>query len=212
MPPERILLIRHGETDWNAEERWQGFAPTELNALGHRQAAVLADYLAQRPIAAIYSSDLPRTWQTAVPLARVLGLEPQPDPRWREINLGVFQGLTIAEMEQQYPDEVLARKADLWGYVYPQGESRRDLANRARAAWEQVVANASGKEVAVISHGGTIRSLLWDLFGEDGDEKLHQPITNTSITTIEVAAGQYVLHTVGETPHLANAQIRPDGA
>jgi broad specificity phosphatase PhoE len=211
MPPERILLIRHGETDWNAEERWQGFAPTELNALGHEQAKALADYLVQRPIAAIYSSDLPRTWQTALPLARALGLEPQPDPRWREINLGVFQGLTHAEMEQQYPDEVIARKADLWGYAYPQGESRRDLGNRARAAWEYVVTNTNGQEAAIISHGGTIRTLLWILFGEE-DEKLHMPIPNTSITTIDVKAGRYMLHAVGETPHLANPHARHDGA
>jgi broad specificity phosphatase PhoE len=211
MPPERILLIRHGETDWNAEERWQGFAPTELNALGRQQAAALAEYLAQRPISAIYSSDLPRTWQTAMPLARALGLEPQPDPRWREINLGVFQGLTHAEMEQQYPDEIIARKADLWGYTYPQGESRRDLGSRALAAWEHVLANSAGQEVAVISHGGTIRTLLWLLFGEQ-DERLHAPITNTSITTIDVGSGQVILRTVGETSHLTNALARPDGA
>lgn len=211
MPPQKILLIRHGETDWNAEERWQGFAPTELNALGHSQAAALAKYLAQRPIRAIYSSDLPRTWQTAVPLAQVLGLEPQPDERWREINLGIFQGLTHLEMEQQYPHEIAARKADLWGYTYPQGESRRELGNRARAAWDFVVANTDGEEVAIITHGGTIRTLLWVLFGE-ADEKLHAPITNTSITTIEVVDGQYRLHTVGETPHLTNWQRRSDGA
>jgi probable phosphoglycerate mutase len=211
MPPERILLIRHGETDWNAEERWQGFAPTELTALGHSQATALAASLAQRPITAIYSSDLPRTWQTAMPLAKALGLEPQPDARWREINLGVFQGLTHAEMEQQYPDEIVARKADHWGYKYPQGESRRDLGNRALAAWEFVVANAVGQEVAVISHGGTIRTLLWMLFGEE-DERLHVPITNTSITTIDLIDGQYILRTVGETPHLIKADARHDGA
>jgi broad specificity phosphatase PhoE len=211
MPPQRILLIRHGETDWNAEERWQGFAPTELNALGHSQAAALAAYLAQRPINAIFSSDLPRTWQTAAPLAQVLGLEPQPDERWREIHLGIFQGLTHTEMEQQYPDEVAARKADLWGYAYPQGESRRDLGNRARAAWDFVVANAVGEEVVIISHGGTIRTLLWTLFGEE-DEKLHGPITNTSITTIEITDGMLILHTVGETPHLTNSHTRHDGA
>jgi broad specificity phosphatase PhoE len=203
MPPERILLIRHGETDWNAEGRWQGFASTELNSVGRAQAAALAAFLAQRPISAIYSSDLPRTWQTALPLARALGLQPQADPRWREINLGRFQGLTRAEMLEQYPDEMTARSADMWGYTYPEGESRRDLQNRAYAAWQSVLKNTlDGHEVAIVSHGGTIKTLLWKLFGED-DARLEAPIPNTSITTLEAVDGAYLLRAVGEIPHLS---------
>lgn len=201
MPPQTVLLIRHGETDWNAEGRWQGFARTDLNAVGRTQAEALAAYLRDRPIRAVISSDLPRTLQTAQPLASALGLEPQTDTRWREINLGVFQGLTFAEMQKHYPQELAARNADLWGYTYPRGESRRDLQNRAFDAWQSVLSETEGPEVAVISHGGTIKTLLWKLFGE-GDARVDVHIPNTSITTIDIDTNHWHLREMAATPHL----------
>lgn len=204
MPPQRILLIRHGETDWNAEGRWQGFAKTDLNTVGRTQALALADYLRSRPIRAIYTSDLPRTWQTAEPLANALGLEPQGDPRWREINLGRFQGYTSQEMRQHFPEEMAARAADLWGYAYPQGESRRDLQERAYAAWLHVIAQPAEPEVAIFSHGGTIKTLLWKLFGE-ADERLDVHIPNTSVTTLEQGDGSWRLREVAARPHLSDS-------
>ncbi|MBZ0304293.1 MAG: histidine phosphatase family protein [Anaerolineae bacterium] len=206
MPPERILLIRHGETDWNAEGRWQGFARTDLNAVGRAQAQTLANYLRDRPIRAIYTSDLPRTWQTALPLAQALGLEPQADPRWREINLGKLQGFTSQEMKRHFPAEMMARAADLWGYAYPQGESRRQLQERAYAAWQHVITQPIEPEVAIVSHGGTIKTLLWKLFGET-DKRLDMHIANTSVTTLEQAGEAWLLREVAAIPHLGSSQI-----
>lgn len=201
MAPERILLIRHGETDWNATGRWQGFALTDLNATGRAQAEALAGYLADWPIDSLYSSDLPRTLQTALPLARTLRLEPQLDPRWREINLGIFQGLTYAEIEARYPQELSLRNADIWEYAHQEGESRRDLQRRAYAAWLDVSTRTNGRQAAVVSHGGTIRTLLWKLFGED-DSRLDVHIPNTSITVLERAGDSWALREIAITPHL----------
>ena len=203
MPPDRVLLIRHGETDWNAEGRGQGFAPTELNAVGHAQAAALADYLADQPIASIYSSDLPRAWQTALPLARALGLHPVSDERWREIHLGIFEGLTRDEAAKKYPVEVKARRADFWNYAPSGGESRRTLQKRAFAAWEAMLTASAGSEVAVVSHGGTLKALLWKLLGES-DDRLRAPLTNTAITTLEHSDGTWRLLDFAVTPHLTN--------
>jgi broad specificity phosphatase PhoE len=201
MAPERILLIRHGETDWNATGRWQGFAPTDLNATGRAQAEALAGYLADWSIDSLYSSDLPRSLQTALPLARTLRLEPQLDPRWREINLGIFQGLTYAEIEARYPQELSLRNADIWEYAHQEGESRRDLQRRAYAAWLDVSTRTNGRQAAVVSHGGTIRTLLWKLFGED-DSRLDVHIPNTSITALERAGDSWALREIAVTPHL----------
>ncbi len=199
---ERIYLIRHGESDWNAARRWQGMAPTGLNTVGRRQAQALADFLRDRPIGAVYSSDLPRALETAHILAAALGVLPQVDARWREINIGVFEGMTTAEVEQAYPAELAAWRADMPDYRVPNGETRRELQDRAAAAWEQAAAGAKGGEVAVVSHGGTIRLLLRRLFGPEAPHEPHT-LPNTSITTLTRAAGGvWTLASTGETPHL----------
>jgi broad specificity phosphatase PhoE len=198
--PRRIYLIRHGESDWNVARRWQGFAPTGLNDTGRQQAQALADYLRTEPIDAIYTSDLPRALETAHILGAALGAAPQVDTRWREINVGVFQGMTAAEVEQHYPAELAAWRADTPDYRVPNGESRRELQDRAAAAWHDVAAG-EGRAAAVVSHGGTIRLLLRRLFGPAAFDS--QPLHNTSITTLTRAAdGVWTLESAGATPHL----------
>lgn len=199
--PGHVYLIRHGESDWNVARRWQGFAPTGLNDAGRRQAQALADFLRGQPIHAVYSSDLPRALETARILGAALGVTPQVDTRWREINVGVFQGLTTAEAEQHYPAELAAWRADRPDYRVPNGESRRELQDRAAAAWQDVTAGAGGGAAAVVSHGGTIRLLLHRLFGPEVFDG--RPLPNTSITTLARAAdGGWALAGAGETPHL----------
>lgn len=201
MTLERILLIRHGETDWNAARRWQGFAETELNVSGHAQAQALARYLAGRPITALYTSDLLRAQQTAAAVGAALKLIPQVDERWREIHVGGFQGLTTAEVEQRFPGQLAARQADLWGFAHPDGESWRDLQARAYTAWQAVVETAPGPEAAVFSHGGTIKALLGRLLGED-DPRLATGLANTSLTEFIRQHGSWELARMAETPHL----------
>src|SRR3954469_644487 len=95
---KRILLIRHGQTDWNVEGGWQAHLDEPLNATGIKQAQALAEYLRGRAISAIYSSDLLRARVTAEWIAQAIGLPVKEDQRWRELNLGVFQGLTTSEI------------------------------------------------------------------------------------------------------------------
>lgn len=200
--PKRIYLIRHGETDWNAARRWQGFAPTGLNDAGREQARALAAFLRACPIHTVYSSDLPRALETARIVGAALGVVPQVDARWREINVGVFQGLTADEVELLYPAELAAWRADMPDYRVPTGESRRELQDRAAAAWTQVAAGDGDGETVVVSHGGTIRLLLCRLFGSQVRDS--HPLPNTSITTLVRAAdSNWRLERVGETPHLS---------
>lgn len=198
---ERAYLIRHGETDWNAAQRWQGFAPTGLNDAGCQQAQALADYLRARPIRAVYTSDLPRALQTAQILGAALGVDPQVDARWRELDVGVFQGLTAAEVQLRYPDELAAWRADTLDYRLPNGETRRELQERAAAAWAAAVAGHQAGEIAIVSHGGTIRLLLRRLLAPNVSDGRALP--NTSITTLARAAGGWHLEGLAETPHLA---------
>lgn len=201
MMPERVLLIRHGETDWNAQRRWQGYEPTALNELGFTQARALAKHLAPRPIRAIYSSDLPRALQTAEALGSVLKLTPKIDLRWREINVGIFQGHTSDELEKLYPEELTHWLSSNLSYVVPKGESREGLQARAYEAWQAVTAHPVDSEIAIISHGGTIKALMRQLIGNH-DPRLSIHLTNTSITTFERSENSWNLVGVAERPHL----------
>lgn len=198
---ERALLVRHGQTDWNAEGRWQGQIPTDLNADGHAQAQALARSLHGRPIGSIISSDLPRAYQTAEAIGQVVGVAPQADEQWREFHLGIFQGHTRQEIETHFPYEWAAFRADYWGYVVPGGESRRALQSRVFAAWTALTDHAKGPEVVIVSHGGSIRMLLAALF--EGDSALSQlHIENTSVTVVERDGAGWRLADVASTDHL----------
>jgi len=198
---KRILLIRHGQTDWNLEQRWQGHLDVPLNEAGQAQVRRLADHLRERTITAVYSSDLTRAQMTAAQIAEVHGLTVKPDPRWRELNLGVFQGMTTSEINGKYPDEARQMRQDYLGYVIPTGEPRRAMQERAYAAYRDIIAREPGPEIAVITHGGTIRVLLLNLFDID-DAMRRMSVKNTSITTIEVNGDRARLIEAAATPHL----------
>ncbi len=200
---KRILLIRHGQTDWNAEGRWQGHQDVPLNATGLAQAGALAEHLSQRPITAVYSSDLLRAHATAGLIAERFGLTVKDDARWRELHLGVFQALTTTEITAQYPEEFRRMRDEYMDFAVPQGEARRDMQARAYAAYLDILANEAGPEIVVVSHGGTIRMLLLKLFGDD---ILHRSVQNTSISIIESDGTAHRLLETAMTPHLSAAK------
>ena len=159
MSATRIIAIRHGQTDWNAEGRLQGQLDIPLNTLGRRQAATLADALRHDGLAAVISSDLGRAWHTALALAGPLGLPLHAEPGLRERCFGGLQGHTRAQIDQQWP--VLARR---WHRrepdFAPQGaESLRDFCARTLACVERLAAAHVGATVALVSHGGVLDCL-----------------------------------------------------
>lgn len=208
MQVERVLLIRHGQTDWNMEGRWQGCLPTPLNTIGKAQARALGEYLRGRPIGAIFSSDLSRAYDTAALVGAALGLKPIPDERLREFNLGIFQGYRREELAAMYPAEWEAFHADRYNYVVPQGESRRALQERMYAAWLDIIANGHGPEVALVTHGGALGLLLEKLFG-DAPELRSVRFENTSVTTVERAGEGWRLAEVAVATHLDTLENLP---
>ncbi len=177
----RILLARHGETDWNSVGRWQGHADPPLNDAGRSQAAELAERLAGDGIAAIYSSDLVRASQTAHHVAKRLGLAVVEDAGLREIDVGSWSGLTRAEVEQRFP-EGYARWLE--GEIGHDGETREQLTDRVVAAVERVAADHPEGTVLVVTHGGAIRALRRYADGDPGD-----PIDNCGTSSLELVDG-----------------------
>ncbi len=154
--PTRIIAIRHGETTWNVDARIQGHLDVPLNDTGRRQAALLAQALADEPIAAIYASDLSRAWETAQCLARALEVDVTSEKGLRERCFGDFEGKTFAEVEMLLPEQAMRwRKRDP-EFAPPGGESLLNLRGRVIEAAERLAADHPGELIALVGHGGVM--------------------------------------------------------
>ncbi len=199
----RLLLMRHGQTAWNASRRLQGHAPVPLDDVGIQQARLAADYLMNAGINHIYSSDLSRTRMTAEIVANVLKLPVSLDARLREVDVGLWQGLTGHEIELWDSETLAAVRANPLTTPRPGGESQTDLGTRGVAALEDYVQQYPDAFVLAVSHGGTIRGILQMLgLWEDHLSNLPSPrLANTSLTTLEYSENRWKLVSFGETPH-----------
>ena len=154
--PTRIIAIRHGETAWNVTTRIQGQLDIGLNETGRWQAHRLALALAGEPIAALYSSDLLRAWDTALSIANATGLSVQTVEGLRERGFGVFEGKTFQEIEAQWPDQALRwRKRDP-GFEPQGGESLEAMRERIIQTTHTLAAQHSGEQIVMVAHGGVM--------------------------------------------------------
>jgi probable phosphoglycerate mutase len=166
-----LILIRHGETKWNAEGRWQGQADIPLNPRGMRQAKEMAKSLADRHLDAIYSSDLLRARQTAEQLARVSGQTVHYDRRLREIDQGLWEGMLLNEIQSGYASLLERRRSDPWKAAPPGGETISQVHDRVIECVEEILKNHSDQTVAIVSHGFALALILASY--------LHQPVEKT---------------------------------
>ena len=182
-----VYLIRHGQTEWNAEGRWQGQLDVPLSAEGRSQAHALAQHLAGQGIEAVYASDLMRAAETGRILAEAARAPLYLDSRLRELNLGVFQGLTHAEIRERYANDERQMQASYMDHTVPRGESRRAMQKRMIEAWREIVARMDSQPAAIVSHGGSIRILLLGLLNPAEHEQIMTlDISNTSCTLLGV--------------------------
>lgn len=155
-----ILLIRHGETDWNVDKRLQGHIDIGLNAAGQRQVLALGEALAAEGIDAVFASDLQRARDTAQAVAGTAGLTVQIDAGLRERCYGAFEGLRHTEIEARYPDAYRQWKAREPDFRYPAGErvaeTMREFYERSVQAMQRVLASGRYRKVAIVTHGGVL--------------------------------------------------------
>ena len=160
-PPTRVLVLRHGQSEWNAARRWQGHADIALDDEGVRQASDAASSLGM--FDAVWASDLQRARHTAEIIAERIGIGPvQTDERLRETDVGPWEGLTHREVEAGWPGYLATHRRPDGFEPYPQAARRMALA-LADIAQEQ----PGGSEILVVSHGGAIRALRRELGAED---------------------------------------------
>jgi broad specificity phosphatase PhoE len=199
-----ITFVRHAETTANATGTWQGHGDAGLSGRGRRQAHALGDRLSGRQFDVVVSSDLDRALETAV----LAGLDPRSDARWREIDIGRWEGLTRAEVHERYPEEISRIEAGeavrLGG-----GESWLDLAARVERSLGELVGEVpDGSRVLVLSHGGVIHAALeagFSMVGHelsgDGSRGLGQ-LRNASVTEVGAEAGSFRVRVFNDVTHL----------
>jgi broad specificity phosphatase PhoE len=151
-----ILLARHGETDWNRDNRFQGHADPPLNETGLAQAAELSAALADELLAAVYSSPLHRALETAEILAAPHGLGPVPVDALREVHVGSWEGLTRAEIEERFPEQ-FARWLD-YEHGWEDGEGYEEMGRRVIAGLLELAAAHKGERILAVTHGGPVRA------------------------------------------------------
>jgi broad specificity phosphatase PhoE len=154
--PTTLVLVRHGETNWNRERRYQGRTDTPLNDAGRRQAHELADSLHTHGLSAVYTSPLLRAKETGAILAEAIGLDALEVDALREIDVGDWEGLTFDEVRARFPEH-----ADVgWHSGWTNGETHDQLSARVTSALVEIAQRHPGERVAVVTHGGPIRAAL----------------------------------------------------
>jgi probable phosphoglycerate mutase len=209
-----ILAIRHGETVWNSEKRYQGYGDSPLTETGRNQASALGRRLKRVQIDKVISSDLGRAQETASLVTDHTGHSVEIDSRLRERNYGVLEGLTVPEIKTRYADVLNQLDNNDPDYLVPEGESHRQHHRRIVSFMEELISKRSGAIVAVVAHGGVLDSI----FRYVAHLPLEQPrcfiITNASLANIShgnyYGTIRWVINSWGDTGHLDGIGTAPD--
>lgn len=161
----RLFLSRHGQTVWHAENRYAGISDIDLTPTGHAQAEQLAAWCRRARPTAVVSSPVRRAVQTALPSARALGAEPVLVADLREVDFGIAEGRTLAELETLHPDAVARFREDPVRHHFPDAEPPAQAALRAERALRRVAQDHAGATVLVVAHNTLLRLALCRLLG-----------------------------------------------
>ncbi|NGN64960.1 histidine phosphatase family protein [Streptomyces sp. A7024] len=195
-----LYLVRHGETVWHGGNRYAGVSDIGLTELGERQAEALGTWAADADLAAIWCSPLSRTRHTAAPAAAATGLEAHIDPDLIEVDFGMGEGRTLAEVRATDPAVADAFETDPVVNHFPGGEDPAKAADRAVAAYRRIATTHPGEQkVLVIGHGTVTRLALCLLLGipERNYRRVMPEVRNGALTELELTAepdGQARLH------------------
>ncbi len=202
----RLLLVRHAETDWNLEGRYQGQSDLPLNERGRKQAKLLAERLRGEGIEAIYASDLSRAYETAKIIAEAVGQEVKALESLREVDTGVWTGLTFEEVESRYPKHLREWRADPLRVRRLEGESYLALFERTKAAIREIVEAHPEQTVLVVGHGGNMKCIVLDALGVGADRGIGMAsrfaADNASLHILQYDGDGVLIETINDTCHL----------
>ncbi|WP_326534673.1 histidine phosphatase family protein [Pseudorhodoferax sp.] len=198
----RFVVIRHGETDWNRQGRFQGQIDVPLNAAGLAQAQRLGERLAAEPADVLVASDLQRTRQTASPLVQAWRIDAEWLPMLREQAFGVLEGLDVPTIEREHPALWAGWIEHKAGFALPGGESVRQFHDRVMQAFATLAMAHAGRTVAVVTHGGVLDMLWRSARGEPLDGRRSCDIPNTGINRLHWRNGRLAIDQWADAAHL----------
>jgi len=198
-----LYVIRHGETDWNRDGRYQGQADIPLNDDGRRQSQAIGARMARVPLDAIYASDLCRAFATAEAVAA--GRPIMTDVRLREVNVGQVYGMTNPEIAAAFPDFWAAYQAKPETVAFPGGENALEVHQRAMAAVADICARHPGGKVALVSHGGIVKVIVTEVLGMPLHARGRIVLENCSLSVVEWTPERRRLRSLNDTGHLEQA-------
>lgn len=201
-PATELVVIRHGETEWNVQGRMQGHLDSPLTATGLMQAQALANKLQTDSFNAFYSSDLLRAYQTAQMIADKHQATVTKVEGLRERNLGIFQGLTRQEVRNQFSEDIGGFRIDNPDYIVPEGESLLQFRRRCISSFEQLALAHQGQRILVVTHGGVLISLFKHTLGLSPETPRRFKILNTSLNVFSFENNIWMLETWGNVYHL----------
>ena len=198
----RLFLLRHAQTVWNQERRYQGWTDSALTDLGRTQAEAAAKALGGEPLAAVYASTLARSRDTAAAIAALHGLPVHEDADFREMAFGVWEGLTLDEARVRDPESyrVWAETPEL--FTAPGGETLADVKTRVLAALGRVRAAHEGKSVCLVAHGLSARVIILEALDLPLSRVWSIHLASTGISELEFRSDWTALHRMNTLVHL----------
>ena len=206
MDRTRLIIVRHGQTQWNLKLIRQGHLDSPLTEKGIAQAKALGERLMRETFTALYSSDLGRAVQTAQMIAAATGHEIVTDPRLRERHLGIFQGLNGDELREKYPEEYRLHRTVGPSYVIPGGESVRQQMARNVDYLVEIAEKHRGETIVVVTHGGVLSGFFRHALAIPLEAPRRFEFMNASLNVFAYEAGNWMLRTWGDVSHLVSGE------
>jgi broad specificity phosphatase PhoE len=201
----RLLLVRHAETDWNRQRRYQGWTDTPLSEAGRAQAEAAGRLLAEVPLAAVWSSPLRRALDTAAAIAAPQQLTVSVSPAFAEMRFGEWEGLTIAEVRDRFPEQCRAWEETPQLSAPPGAETLAEVRQRVLAGLAEIRETHDGKTVCLVTHGVTARVMILEALGLGLDRLGSLSLSPTGISELEFRDDWTALHRMNTLAHLERA-------
>lgn len=201
----RLVLIRHGQTAWNKSGKYQGQSDVALSEEGLEQARCLAEHFPAEKLDAVYASDLSRAMVTAETVAQKFGLEVRPEPAFRELSFGKWEGLTYAEIVAGWPEAMANFLTHPDIMEIPQGESFPQVQQRAMARLKEIVAEHEPHDhtVGIFAHGAVLRTILTGIMQMPLSQVWTLSQYNTAVNIVRFDEGRPTVELLNSTAHLA---------
>jgi phosphoserine phosphatase len=198
----RLVVVRHAETEWNREGRYQGWRDTALSEIGRAQAHAVGRLLARQPLAAVWSSPLQRARDTAAAIAAPQGLVVREAPAFREMRFGEWEGLTRDQVRVSFPAQYRGWSETPHLVVPPGAETLDEVRARVLGGLEEVREAHDGQTVCVVAHGVSIRILILDALGLGLDRLWSLHVAATGISELEFRDDWAAVHRMNTLVHL----------